>query len=73
MREMTRVARPGGLVGLREYLTFVGRLVGLYRTTPELRALLKSSLSAPRHVTRHMGAGIYIGEVPVPARGSSDG
>lgn len=51
-------------IGLREYLTFVARLVRLYREEPDLRDLLRGGMAAPRHVKRHMGAGIYVGEVP---------
>lgn len=51
-------------IGVREYLTYMARLVQLYRDEPDLRDLLKGGMAAPRHVTRHMGAGIYVGEVP---------
>lgn len=52
-------------IGVREYLTYAGRLVRLYRDEPDLRELLSGGMAAPRHVTRHMGAGIYVGEVPL--------
>lgn len=51
-------------IGVREDLTYLARLAQLYRDEPDLRDLLKGGMAAPRRVTRHMGAGSYVGEVP---------
>lgn len=52
-------------IGVGEYLRFTSRILRLYRNEPDLRELVRTSLQTPRDVTKHMGAGIYVGEVPV--------
>lgn len=53
-----------GVPSATRHGTYVARLVKLHRDEPDLRDLLKGGMAAPRHVTRHMGAAIYVGEVP---------
>lgn len=54
-------------IGVREYMAVLVRLARLYRDEQDLREVLRGGMSTPRHVTRHMGAGVYVGEVPVAA------
>lgn len=52
-------------IGVREYGAVLARLVRAYRDDPDLRDLIKGGFGTPRDVTRYLGAGIYVGEVPV--------
>jgi arsenite methyltransferase len=63
--KMGREARGQfGFLGVGDYLKLLGRFFSKFLFRPDTRALMRTALSTPKGLFRHMGYGLYAGRVP---------